>query len=364
GIAHDFNNILAVVLGNLETLERRVTDKAVLRLAVQAKEGALRGARLVHTLLAFARKQPLKPEVASPNRLVQEFLPIFEGAAGDAIEIELRLSPTVHACRMDPAQFQSAVLNLVANSSAAMPNGGRITIETEDAEFAAGEQRSPASDGFVRISVSDTGEGMAPAMVAKAFEPFFTTKAEGKGSGLGLAQVYGFAKQSGGEVRLESAPGVGTKVHLYLPRSMATETLATELGGSAPEAPSGAPAATIMVVDDNPGVRAVLSEMVQSLAYEAVEAEDGRAALERIKSGKRIDLVITDYLMPHGMSGPDLAREIATLDRRIKVLLVSGILPADGDASGVPILQKPISLGLLGQAIRQQLARTDNAGSG
>ena len=185
GIAHDFNNLLAVILGSVEGIERRAPNEHLLRLARQAKQGAERGARLVKALLAFARKQPLRPEIANPNLLIKEFEPMLRDAAGDTVQLQLLLSPTLHPCRIDAAQFQSALLNLVINSGAAMPRGGRITIETRNVDLIPDHPPDPKLGGCVRISVSDTGEGMSPEVASRAFEPFFTTKEPGKGSGAG-----------------------------------------------------------------------------------------------------------------------------------------------------------------------------------
>jgi len=357
GVAHDFNNLLTVISGNLDLIEARAKSEEVRRLARSAQQGAARGARLVASLLAFARKQPQHPEIVNPNWLIKEFAPVLRGAAGDGVQLQLLLSPMLHPCRVDPAQFQSAILNLVTNACAAMPAGGRIAIETENVEFDSGSVSDLNPGSYVRISLSDTGTGMPPEVAAHAFEPFFTTKEVGKGSGLGLSQVYGFAKQSGGHADLSSEPGIGTTVRVYLPRSSEIAAVAAR-PEAVPEPAAPGSLARVMVVDDDPEVRAVFVQNLAALGYRVIEAGDGRQALRLIETGERVDLVLTDYLMPNGMTGHDLARKIAALDPGIRLILVSGnVSAAAADADELPILQKPIRQAELGRAIRQALQR-------
>jgi signal transduction histidine kinase/CheY-like chemotaxis protein len=362
GVAHDFNNLLTVISGNLEMIERRASGDDIKRFANAARRGAERGAQLVQSLLAFARKQPLRPVTVNPNWLIKEFAPVLKGAAGDAIQLQLLLNPTVHPCRIDAAQFQSALLNLVANAAGAMTGGGQIAIETENFEApssGSGKELKPGS--YIRIKVSDTGSGMSPEVVIRAFEPFFTTKDIGKGSGLGLSQVYGFAKQSGGHAELSSEPGIGTVVTFYLPRSV--EAAAEETTSSrAVTTRALQPSARVMVVDDDGDVRNALVQALVDLGYAVVAAKDGPDALAKLdacraETGERIDLVLTDYSMPNGMTGRELAQRIALIEPAIKLVLISGHAGAMGntDLGDIAWLSKPVSQADLDRAIKRAL---------
>jgi signal transduction histidine kinase/CheY-like chemotaxis protein len=352
GVAHDFNNLLMVISGNLELILLRTVDERVRHLAKAAQQGATRAAQLVTALLAFARRQPLRPETVNPNWLIKQFVPVLKGATGDAIELQLILSPTSHPCRIDAALFQSALLNLVKNAADAMPKGGRVTIETQNVEIGHTSEMDLAPGDYVRIVISDTGIGMQPDQVKHAFEPFFTTKEVGQGTGLGLAQVYGFVKQSGGTVELRSEESVGTQVTLYLPRSVETDAVHNKI-----ESKDAAIArrARVLVVEDDSAVRSVLVQLLASFGYDTLEARDGREALMLINASEHVDIVLTDYAMPGGISGAELGRHIATLDRRIKVVLISGNLGADSGAGGAIALQKPITAAALERAIRDAL---------
>jgi signal transduction histidine kinase/CheY-like chemotaxis protein len=362
GVAHDFNNLLTVISGNLEFIETRAGSVEVKRFVHAAQQGVARGARLVESLLAFARKQPLHSQTVNPNWLIKQFASVLKGAAGDAVQLQLLLSPTLHPCRVDAVRFQSALLNLVTNATAAMPDGGRIAIETENVEIdAAGEGAGELEPGtYVRITVSDTGTGMPSQVAARAFEPFFTTKEVGKGSGLGLAQVYGFAKQSGGHAELLSEMGVGTTVRLYLPRSMDAEMeQAGPIAQPVPLKQDGE--VTVLVVDDDSAVRSVLTDLIEEMGYRAMEAQDGPAALAMIERGEQIDLVLTDYSMPRGMTGVELGRRIAALRPEIKLVLISGypeprVRSADLE---FPLLTKPFRRAELGRVIREAFERPD-----
>ena len=363
GVAHDFNNLLTVISGNLEMIERRARDDDIKRFANAARRGAERGAQLVQSLLAFARKQPLRPATVNPNGLITEFAPVLKGAVGDAIQLQLLLSPTVHLCRIDAAQFQSALLNLVANAAGAMPGGGQIAIETENFEALSGSIEELNAGRYIRIKVSDTGSGMPSDVAARAFEPFFTTKEVGKGSGLGLSQVYGFVKQSGGHAELWSEPDIGSVVTIYLPRSVEPASEETKIGPVAATA-AAAPNARVMVVDDDGDVRAVLIQVLTELGYDVIAAQDGPDALAKVyaakgKASQRIDLVLTDYSMPNGMTGHDLAQRIAQLDPTIKLVLMSGHAGAMGtsDLGDIALLSKPVSQVELDRAIRRALSR-------
>ncbi|HEX7970444.1 MAG TPA: ATP-binding protein, partial [Stellaceae bacterium] len=347
--------------GNLDLLEQQVRGDAARRLIEAAHRAIERGARLTQSLLAFARRQSLHPETVNANRLIKEFVELLRRAAGDHVEVQLLLSPTLDPCRIDAAQFQAALLNLIVNARDAVPaSGGRISIETENVTV---DEREAALDpgtqpgAFVCIKVSDTGSGMTQEVMTRAFEPFFTTKDIGKGSGLGLSQVYGFAAQSGGFVRLASELGIGTTVRLYLPRSQDGAAAEQQRSvGTAPSARAGR-AETVLVVEDDADVRDTVTESLRALGYDVVAAEDGVAALALLERGMRADLLFSDLSMPRGLAGDELARRALRLRRGLKVLLTSGYAAA---LSGSPsqdfaILAKPYRHDEFARAIRAAL---------
>jgi len=360
GIAHDFNNLLTVISGNLELLKARVSGESELRLIRTAESGAERGTRLTESLLAFSRRQVLRPEVADANRLIAEFEPLLRQSAGGLVELKLDLGPDLDRCLVDTAQLQSALLNLVTNARDACTGaGGRITIATANITVGDRAAHDIPAGRYVSIAIADTGSGMSEADAARAFEPFYTTKEAGKGSGLGLSQVHGFAQQSGGFVRLTSSQGAGTTVQLYLPRADMPAALARGANGAAPPSFPRPAAETVLVVDDDAEVCAVTAEMVGDLGYRVVTARDGPTALAMIESGGPVDLVITDYSMPNGMTGDVLVRRARERRQEIKGLLVSGFpIAAGGDmAADLPRLQKPYRRDDLARAIRESLGR-------
>jgi signal transduction histidine kinase/ActR/RegA family two-component response regulator len=350
GIAHDFNNILTAIFGSLEmVLGSDEADDMTRRLVGTALRSAGRGARLTQQLLAFSRRQVLQPKLVNLNDLLLEMRVLIQRAVGEAVEIGYALAGELPACLIDPAQFETAVLNLIINARDAMPAGGALHIETRAAKFAADTNDLPRGD-YVVLSVSDNGAGMPPEVLARAFEPFFTTKEVGKGSGLGLSMVYGFAKQSAGTVHISSTSGAGTTVRIYLPalRSAADEPehereTAVVVGGSG----------TILMVEDNNEVRLATMEVLQALGYNVVAAKDGKAALDIIRSNRTIDLVLTDLVMPGGMSGIDLAREVRELGAELPVLLMSGYSPTAGLGADLDcgFIAKPFRPAELGKAI-------------
>jgi signal transduction histidine kinase/CheY-like chemotaxis protein len=362
GVAHDFNNLLTVIMGNLEVIARTGSAERREQLCDSALRAAGRGARLVKALLAFARKEPAQQITVDPNVLIEEFANVLKGALGDAVTLQLRLSPTVHACCLDPAQLQTALLNLATNARDAMPNGGQLTIATENAAFLAESDAtinrafSLPEGSYVRISVRDTGTGMTAGVVERAFEPFYTTKEVGSGSGLGLAQVYGFVKQSGGEINIESELGQGTTISLYFPKALGSVIDAE----SAPAAfvEKNQPRETIMVVDDDPDVRNVLVEQLEILGYAVISARDGQEALAKLRRGDHADIVLSDYQMPNGLSGRDLVHRVQEIAPHTKIVLISGFIANDGRLAdlGVPVLGKPIRSDELAKAIREVIA--------
>lgn len=373
GVAHDFNNLLMAIAGNLDLLQRHVASDAGRRLIEAGHRAVRRGAQLTQSLLAFARRQILRPERVDVNHSIEEFAELLRRAAGDTIELQLMLDPQLAACRIDSSQLLSALMNLVINSRDAMPpSGGKITVETENVPIGANlvsADPDVAPGDYVCIKVTDTGSGMPPDVIARAFEPFFTTKEFGTGSGLGLSQVYGFAKQSGGYVEIASEVGVGTTVRLFLPRcedGPAVVAEKQEQSSSVPTAGKSRPE-TILVVEDDLEVQTTVAENLRSLGYKVVTAIDGVEALTQLQRGERFDLLFSDIAMPNGMPGDELAKHAAQICRGIKVLLTSGYArtPPNGTVvRGIPVLRKPYRQEELAHAVRAALDREAGAQSG
>jgi len=358
GVAHDFNNLLTVVIGSLEMMRRDARNARVLRLADSALHAASRGAELTQQLLSFSRRQALKPVVADLAALLAEMEMLLRQAGGGAAEVTIDTPDVLWPCEIDPAQFQSAILNLVVNARDAMPTGGSVAIEVrnvEPTELSPGLDLAPGA--YVAIAVRDTGGGMAPETMARAFEPFYTTKDIGKGSGLGLSMVYGFAKQSGGGVGLESAPGAGTCVTIYLPRAHERELPDDAQGAIAAPHGSGA----ILVVDDDEYVRQVSTEMLLGLGYRVSAAGDGHEALALLQR-ERFDLLFSDVVMPKGVSGFELARQAQRLCPAIKILLTSGYPLADKpNPEQFRLLAKPFRPAELAAVVAALIDRPDAA---
>jgi len=352
GIAHDFNNLLTAVTGNLDMIERNPGDPArIRRLADAALRASARGERLTHQLLMFSRREVLRPETLNLNRLLIEFEGLMRRAAGESVDVQLQLDPGLDPSHVDQVQFESAVLNLVVNARDALPDGGPIVVETrnvvvDEAEAAANPEIKPGA--YVMVSVSDKGRGIDTEDLLHVFEPFFTTKDVGKGSGLGLSQVYGFAKESGGHVKIVSERGAGTSVKLYLPRS--SERPADRPGEPARSSVVPLRVAeggeSVLVVEDDDEVLVMAVESLEGLGYKVLVAHNGREALEIVKGEEKIDILFSDIVMPGGINGAELAIEARRLRPSIKVLLTSGYsgaalagqhgLPAD-----LPVLGKP-----------------------
>jgi PAS domain S-box-containing protein len=326
GVAHDFNNLLAIIMGNLQLVDDGLQGQENLRERIQdALEAARRGADLTHRLLAFARRQTLTPVVAEPNALVSGMGRILERTLGETIEIETILAADLWKSVVDPVQLENALLNLAVNARDAMPEGGRLTIETanarlgpDDSEF--GDATAPGD--YVMIAVRDSGRGMTPEVVARAFEPFFTTKDVGRGMGLGLSMVYGFVRQSGGQVKLHSETGRGTTVRIFLPRAAETESISEERIEADGE-PRGA-GERILVVEDEAEVRALVVRLLTDYGYEVVDAEDGPAALGILNGDCDFDLLFTDIVLPGGMDGTVLAKRARKLCPTLGVLYTTG----------------------------------------
>ena len=328
GIAHDFNNMLAVVLGSLEIVKRRLkTDPEKAMAGIEhAEEGAKRAAQLTARLLAFSRQQPLAPEPVNANRLVRGMSELLRQSIGEQIEVETVLAGGLWRTHIDAPQLENAILNLCVNARDAMPDGGTLTIETHnchlDERYA--DTNSEVSAGqYVLVSVTDSGTGMPPSVAERAFDPFYTTKEVGKGTGLGLSQVFGFVKQSGGHVKIYSELGEGTTIKLYLPRYFGNDEV-SEVSKSYPdEWPSAKPGETVLVVEDDSQVRKVSVQLARDLGYEVIEASSGSQALEQLAGQGRVDLIFTDIVMP-GMTGRVMADEALKLRPGTKILYTTG----------------------------------------
>ena len=362
GMAHDFNNLLTVILGNGEFLaERLAHDPDLRRMAEATIKAAERGAELTGSLLAFARRQPLAPRDVDVAATVRGLEVILRRTLGENIECRFAFADDVRPALVDPAQLESALLNLVLNARDAMRGGGRLTVETAMArldESPAEGNEDVAPGNYVMLAVTDTGTGMTPDILAQVFEPFFTTKEFGQGSGLGLSMVYGFVKQSGGHVKIYSEPGHGTTVRLYLPEAPGAAATTGDRSGSA--ARGGAE--TILVVEDDEMVRNHVTGLVSLLGYRVLAAADGAAALAVLRRPEAVDLLFTDVIMPGGMSGPQLAAAAVQLRPGIKVLYTSGytenaVLHGGRLDPGVTLLSKPYRRHELAEKLRAALGR-------
>ena len=356
GVAHDFNNLLTAVVGNIELAALRTRDQKVLGILKSAGSAAERGARLTGQLLAFARKQHLEPRVVSLNELVSSMGDLLLQTIGVTIRIETVLEKDLWATMIDPTQLELVILNLAINSRDAMPNGGRLTVATKNIGV-SDRHRPPglARRDYVAISVSDTGSGMTPEVAAKAFEPFFTTKSVGQGTGLGLSQVLGFAQQSGGEVRIDSAVGRGTTITIFLPRSRVSLTPAVDETG--PVRLEGK-AATLLVVDDDADVRELTVSALEAMNYRVLAAENGRAAIEVLRQADTVDLAVIDLVMPI-MNGRQLATRIRAADPRRAILFMTGyddLSGSDDPFAREIVIRKPFKLVELAAAVERALA--------
>ena len=325
GVAHDFNNLLTVITNGLDLLSGPLRDEAQKRRIIDsAQRAADRGAKLTQQLLAFSRRQPLRPETHNINRLIGGFEAVLRRACPEPIEVEFELSSRRLSANIDAPQFETALLNLVVNARDAMPRGGTLRISTgvERIDAARAKLMGDIPPGeYVKIAVADDGEGIAPDIQARVFEPFFTTKEVGKGSGLGLSQVYGFVAQSGGHVGIQSTPGAGTTVTFYLPSARpGAETQAADSEAETRAAAAG----RILVVEDDPDVLDVTVETLRTMGYEVLTAPDAPSALAVLRRERDIDVLFTDVVMPRGMNGLELAREAARMRPDMRVLLASG----------------------------------------
>ena len=350
GVAHDFNNLLTAAMGCLEMILRDDQGRRVISLAETALRSINRGAQLTQQLLAFSRRQALRPVSADLNELVAEIEVLIRRAVGETIDVVIDPALGLPRCEVDPAQFEAAVMNLVINARDAMPAGGRARLTTRQ----LGREEIPADvdlppGGYVAFTVEDNGEGMAPEVAARALEPFYTTKEIGKGSGLGLSTVYGFATQSGGGLHIDSAPGAGTSVTLYLP--IAAAAAGEPRPGPVPEERQHG-AGSILVVEDDTDVREISVAILEGLGYRTSVAGNGRDAIEALRGSEPIDLLFTDLIMPGGMSGVTLARQAQAIRPGLRVLLTTGYAGPDAPPTDeFPMIAKPFRAAELGRAI-------------
>jgi PAS domain S-box-containing protein len=362
GVAHDFNNLLQVIRGNLELIAPAVADNAQASQRVKnALHGANRAAELTRQLLAFARRQPLEPKAVNLGRLVTDMTELMRRTLGEGVEVETVIAGGLWNTLADPAQVESALLNLAINARDAMDGGGRLTVEITNAVLDESYTRRDAEiepGQYVLMAVSDTGHGMSPETVARVFEPFFTTKGEEKGTGLGLSMVYGFVKQSNGHVQIYSEVGQGTTVKIYLPRVHEIEAVEETIDMTSLRGRSE----VILVVEDDDLVRASAVGMLRDLGYTCIHASDAAAALEMIKSGAKIDLLFTDVIMPGPLRSRDLAIEAERLQPGLPVLFTSGytenaIVHHGRLDPGVQLLSKPYTRDDLARKMRSLLTK-------
>ena len=359
GVAHDFNNLLAIIHGNSELVRDRLeagTDLA--EMTDDVIGAAARGAELVKRLLAFARMQHLEPASVDLGERIPNVIGLLQRALGENVQLQVRMAEELWPAIIDPTQVDDALLNLAINSRDAMPDGGTLTIETQnvhlDEDYAAHHVEVAPGD-YVMLAVSDTGTGMEPEVLARAFDPFFTTKEEGQGTGLGLSQVFGWVKQSGGHIKIYSEVGHGTTIKLYLPRAVAEGAVAP--APAEPVPPGGNE--TILVVEDNANVRKTVVRQLHDLGYRSVEAESGASALKLVAEGLSFDLLLTDVVMPGGMTGYQLADQLRRTRPDTRVLFTSGYTElarsADQLSRRDSLLSKPYRKQDLGRAVRRAL---------
>ena len=378
GIAHDFNNLLTVVTGNLELIVPKLRcDPVQLRRIEAVQQAAQRGAQLTKQLLVFARRQSLEPEKIDLAAGVNEVSELLHRSLRGDIRTEVRLAPGLWRIEVDRAQLEMAILNIAVNARDAMPSGGLLTLEARNVSLGtttvegvrdgrgvgvaiADAERVELNGDFVALSITDTGQGIAPDLLKRVFEPFFTTKGVGRGTGLGLSQVYGFVKQSGGDIRIESRLGRGTSVTLYLPRARCATKPASR---PAPELGHAGMAATILAVEDDPMVAEVVRALLEDAGHRVHLARNAREALDHVLGGQPIDLLFSDIVMPGGMSGLELAREIRKRKPALPIILATGYsdMAADAVDCGFPLLRKPYTIGALSAAIQDSLQRAQLA---
>jgi nitrogen-specific signal transduction histidine kinase/ActR/RegA family two-component response regulator len=360
GVAHDFNNMLAVIVGNLEMLIRRLPeqDGRNQKLAENAFKGAMRAAELTRSLLAFSRQQPLKPKAVDVNQCVSDMSTMLRRAIGEDIQIEVVQGVGLWRAYVDRPQLESAILNLAVNSRDAMSGSGRLTIETANAlldQAYADAHEEVVQGQYVMVAVTDTGAGMPPEVINRAFDPFFTTKEVGQGTGLGLSQVHGFARQSRGHVKIYSQVGIGTTIKIYLPRDTSDKSEAEPPRPTAVELPR-VEQRKVLVVEDEADVRAFALSALQDLGYETAEADSASAALDMLARDEQITVLLTDVVMP-GVDGPTLLDQAKGIRPDIAVLFMTGytrnaVVHNGMLDQGVRLISKPFTLDELARELR------------
>ncbi len=347
GVAHDFNNLLTIIIGNLELLEPKLTDEQQTTLLHEALSAAELGTKLIDKLLAHGRRGQLRPSRLDVNEAIGDTLALLSRTLSPRIKLRTVLAREIWPIDADRAQFRNALINLAVNAQDAMPDGGDIVVRTSNVRIDSyiAEETGVVPGHYVRISVTDNGQGMTPEVRRRALEPFFTTKTPGKGTGLGLATVYGFVRQSGGQVTLYSEVGLGTTISLYFPA--ATSDITVPPAEDSPAAPDvAATGQTVLVVEDDAAIRRLSLERIEALGYRAIAAADAEEALAIIEKTPEIDALFTDIVMPGPMSGLDLARRVRADRPEIAILLTSGfsgdlISPNNGFSSNFQLLSKP-----------------------
>jgi signal transduction histidine kinase/CheY-like chemotaxis protein len=366
GVAHDFNNLLTVVLGNVNQLRKTLDEPQIRRRLDMMAQAAERGAKLTAQMLAFSRRQKLEPKPVDLNETVAGMRDLLQSTMGGSVRLETVLHPGLWPAMIDPTQIELVILNLAINARDAMEVGGTLAVETANVILGPPDRpEQPPAGEYVLVSVSDTGSGMNPAVLEKVFEPFFTTKPVGKGSGLGLSQVFGLAKQSGGGVRIDTKEGEGTSVKVYLPR-------AAQSAGAIEVRPPHPPiqrrpgeAAVVLLVDDDSGVREVTAGILHDLGYQVIEAGSGGAALDILDATPAVDLMLLDFAMP-GMNGAEVAREVRIRRPELPILFATGYADAAAllVASEAEIIHKPFVEDELSEklaaALGRQAAQTGN----
>jgi signal transduction histidine kinase/ActR/RegA family two-component response regulator len=350
GVAHDFNNLLQVISGGLQVVARQLDPKRREQIFASMKQAVNRGASLCRQLLAFSRRQALKPEAVDLKRLIGDMRELLNRSLRGDVQIQSLFAERLWSVEVDPGELELVILNLALNARDAMPTGGRITISAQNCEALADHD---LNGDFVRLDIADSGVGMSPEILAHAFEPFFTTKGVGSGSGLGLAQAHGFAKASGGVVRIASSPGDGTLVSLFLPRTLKTPAYIPQLT-SLPVKDTAVGAGQVLVVEDDDEVAALTVEMIKQLGYDTTRVASAEAALGALADRRAVDIVFSDVMMPGRMNGVELAQEIRRRRPNLPVLLTSGYVEAarrNAGAQRLKIIPKPYQIDDLRDAL-------------
>jgi signal transduction histidine kinase len=368
GVAHDFNNLLALVYANLDEMQEHAFDDAVLQgLIADAYDAARRGATLTQQLLTHSRQQTLHPRVVALPDLLASTAGLLRRTLGGTIQVRLSVQSNLRRTRVDPNQLENAMLNLALNARDAMPSGGTLTIEAANVRFdqnnADNNPETLAGD-YISLSFSDTGSGMTQTVIERIFEPFFTTKPAGIGTGLGLSMVHDFITQSSGHIKVRSDPGRGTTVHVYLPGVDAAAE--PPHPRSDPESAVRAkPNETVLIVEDNEPLRRLIGRALRVLGYGVLEAPQGAAALELLRDPARIDLMLTDIMLPDGIDGPSLVRQASAIRPDLRVIYMTGYSSEASSSGGppvlgVPVLAKPFRRNDLARALRDALGGDDN----